>query len=110
MNTKLIISGGIIIVLALIAIPAYIFCDVRLHGPQVVRVNQRCNQIVRDRKLIGQNLETVVAALGEPTSVYTYDNPGSFTLNYAPHPSFPFAKFQAHFTDSRLTGTEMFDD
>ena len=110
MKTKRTIRGGIILVLAVIAMPVYIFCDVRFHGPQVVRFNQRCNKIVQDLNLIGQSPETIKAALGKPTSVYTYDKVGSFTLNYAPHPSFPFAKFQAHFTDGILTSTEMFDD
>ena len=89
---------------------AYVICDVRFHGPQVVRFNHRCDQIVREHCLIGQPRAAVEEALGKPTSVFTYDKQGHFTLNYAPHPLFPFAVFQAHFTDYKLSNTELFDD
>ena len=110
MKRKRTILVGIIIALVALCVPAYIFWDVCYHGPQVVRFNNRCNQIVSDRQLIGQTADAVKDALGTPTSVITYDKPGSFTYNYAPHPSFPFAVFQAHFTDGKLSHTELFDD
>ena len=52
----------------------------------------------------------IETALGEPTSVFWYDEAGSFTLNYAPHPSFPGAQFQAHFNEGRLKSIELYDD
>ena len=110
MKKKRILFGVVAALLLVIAIPTYVVCDVCCHGPQVVRFNHRCNRIIEERALIGQTREAVEAALGTPTSVFTYDKPGSFTLNYAPHPSFPFAKFQAHFTDGKLKSTELFDD
>ena len=111
MKRKRTILIGIVIALAALSVPAYILWDVSYHGPQVVRFNNRCNQIVSDRHLIGQAPDAVKAALGPPTSVITYeDRAGHFTFNYAPHPSFPFAVFQAHFSDGVLNSTELFDD
>lgn len=95
----------------LVVPPIYGFFDCMFHGPQVVYFNERCERIVKTRGLIGKSPEAVVEALGEPTSVYEYgDRPGHFTLNYAPHPWFPFAKFQAHFSNGKLSSTELFDD
>lgn len=110
MKMKRIIFGTLSAVALVVGIAAYVVCDVCFHGPQVVRFNNRCNQIVKERGLIGQPREEVEGALGKPTSVFTYDKPGGFTLNYAPHPSFPFAVFQAHFTRGKLSHTELFDD
>ncbi len=62
------------------------------------------------KNLFGQLPKAVETVLGKPTSVYWYDEAGSFTLNYAPHPSFPFAKFQAHFKDGKLNTIELYDD
>ena len=97
MKKKRTIVGLIVVVVLLLAVPAYVVCDVVFRGPQVVTYNQRCERIVREQNLIGQLPKAVELALGKATSVYWYDKAGSFTLNYAPHPSFPFAKFQAHF-------------
>lgn len=94
----------------LLAVPIYVFCDVLFHGPQVVRFNERCESIIKSRGLIGQSPEAVREALGEPTSWYEYGEPGHFTFNYAPHPSLPYAKFQAHFRNGKLASTELFDD
>jgi len=110
MKKRHIIAGLIAVVLLLIAVPAYVVCDVVFHGPQVVRHNQRCELIVKEQNLIGQLPKAIEIALGEPTSVYWYDEAGSFTLNYAPHPSFPLAQFQAHFNDGRLKSIELYDD
>jgi len=110
MKKKHIIVGSIVLVLLVLAVPAYVVCDVVFRGPQVVRHNERCERIVKEQNLIGQLPKVVEAALGTPTSVYWYDEVGSFTLNYAPHPSFPFAKFQAHFKDGRLISVELYDD
>jgi hypothetical protein len=97
-------------VVCLVVPTIYGVCDVIFHGPQVVYFNERCERIVRSQGLIGKPPEIVIEALGEPTSVYDYGEPGGFTLNYAPHPWFPFAQFQAHFTNGKLSGTELFDD
>ena len=110
MKKRHVIAGLIAVVLLVLAVPAYVVCDVVFHGPQVIRHNQRCQRIVKEQNLIGQLPKAVETALGEPTSVYLYDEAGSFTLNYAPHPSFPFAKFQAHFNDGRLKSIELYDD
>ena len=110
MKKKRIIVWAVVGILLLLLVPAYVVCDVVFHGPQVVRFNQRCERIVKEKKLIGQLPEAVESALGKPTSVYSYDDPGSFTYNYAPHPSFPFAKFQAHFKDGKLKSIELYDD
>ncbi len=110
MKKKTVIWGVIAVVVLLVAVPAYIVCDVVFHGPQVVNYNQRCERVVTEQNLIGQLPKAVEAALGQPTSVYWYDEAGSFTLNYAPHPSFPFATFQAHFNNGRLNSIEMYDD
>ena len=110
MKRRSIITVALVLVVVMVATVAYVVCDVRFHGPQVVRFNHRCDQIVREHGLIGQSRTAVEKALGKPTSVFTYDKPGSFTLNYSPHPSFPFANFQAHFKDDKLSNTELFDD
>ena len=110
MKKRRVIVGLIAVVLLLVAVPAYVVCDVVFHGPQVVRHNQRCERIVTEQNLIGQLPKAVETALGKPTSVYWYDEAGSFTLNYAPHPSFPFAQFQAHFDKGRLMSIELYDD
>ena len=110
MKKKRVIVALIALVLLVIAVPAYVVCDVVFHGPQVVRYNRQCERIVKEQNLIGQLPKAVETALGNPTSVYWYDESGSFTLNYAPHPSFPFAKFQAHFTDGKLKSIELYDD
>jgi len=110
MKKKRTIVGLIVVVVLLLAVPAYVVCDVVLHGPQVVRFNQRCERIVKEQNLIGQLPKAVELALGKATSVYWYDEAGSFTLNYAPHPSFPFAKFQAHFKEGKLRSIELYDD
>ena len=104
-----IIIVGLVLVVAITTV-AYVICDVCFHGPQVVRFNNRCDQIVQEHGLVGQSLADVEKALGKPTSVFAYDKPGSFTLNHSPHPSFPFANFQAHFIDDKLSNTELFDD
>lgn len=93
----------------LVVPPIYAILDVLFRGPQVVWFNEHCERIVKSRGLIGKTAEEVKQALGEPTSVYRYREPGSFTLNYAPHPLFDGAQFQAHFTDDRLSGTELYD-
>lgn len=90
-------------------LPVYAICDVGLRGPQVILFNKRCEQVVRTQGLIGNTSDEVQAALGEPTSWYD-QGPGHFTLNYSPHPFFPGADFQAHFTDHKLVSTELFDD
>ena len=110
MKKRRVIIGVIVVILLLIAAPAYVVCDVVFHGPKVVRYNQRCERIVKEQNLIGQLPKAVEAALGKSTSVYWYDEAGSFTLNYAPHPSFPHAKFQAHFRDGKLNTIELYDD
>lgn len=94
----------------LVVPPIYGFLDCHFHGPYVVYYNERCEKIVMSQGLIGTSPESVIEALGEPTSVYKYSESGSFTFNYAPHSSVPFAKFQAHFTNGRLSSTELFDD
>jgi hypothetical protein len=98
------------LVVAVVAVPAYCLWDCVHLGPYVVRYNQRCAQLVKDRHLMGQTPAIVRAVLGQPTSIDTYEKPGNFTLNYAPYPFLPFAKFQAHFFGGKLGGTEMFDD
>ena len=110
MNGKRIVIAATVLVLGLLAWLVYVLCDVGFHGPQVVRFNEHCARIVRDQRLIGQSSDAVRKALGEPTSVYTYEEDGHFTYNYAPHPVFPFANFQAHFRDGSLSSTEMYDD
>jgi hypothetical protein len=110
MKKKRIIVWAVIVLFLLLLIPAYVVCDVVFHGPQVVRFNQQCERIVNEQNLIGQLPKAVETALGKPTSVYWYDEVGSFTLNYAPHPSFPFAKFQAHFNGGTLKSIELYDD
>lgn len=102
--------GLAIVLLVLLGTPIYIFCDVIFHGPHTVAFNRECSRIVREQNLIGQSPAVVRAALGEPTSIRTHGSPGDFTWNYAPHPSFPFAKFQAHFSAGTLRSTEAFDD
>lgn len=94
----------------LLAWAIYVFCDVRFHGPQVVRFNERCERIVQEQNLIGQTPQVVEKALGKATSVYWYDDAGCFTLNYAPHPFFPLAQFQAHFKNGKLNTIELYDD
>ena len=110
MKKKLIIAVVASLGLAVMVVPAYCLWDCMHLGPYVVRYNQRCAQLVKNRRLLGQTPDVVRAVLGQPTSVHTYEKPGNFTLNYAPYPFLPFAKFQAHFFDGKLGGTEMFDD
>lgn len=110
MKKKWIVISIAFALAALLAGPIYIFYDVRFHGPQVVKFNEQCQEIVKNQNLIGQLPSAVETALGKPTSVYTYDEANSFTYNYAPHPSFPFAKFQAHFKDGILNSIELYDD
>ncbi|MGI9241742.1 MAG: hypothetical protein ACR2RV_13150 [Verrucomicrobiales bacterium] len=110
MKKNRVVVGLIVVVFLLIALPAYVVCDVLFHSPQVVRYNQRCERLVKEQNLIGQLPKAVETALGTPTSVYWYDEEGSLTLNYAPHPSFPSAKFQAQFKEGRLKSVELYDD
>jgi flagellar basal body-associated protein FliL len=110
MKKKQVVVGLIVVIFLLIASVVYVVCDVVFHGPQIVRYNQRCERIVKEENLIGQLPKAVEAALGTPTSVYWYDEVGSFTLNYAPHPWYPYAKFQVHFNDGRLKSVELYDD
>ena len=110
MKKRHIIVGLIVVVLLVIAVPAYVVCDVVCHGPQVVRYNQNCERIVKEQDLIGQLPKAVETALGKPTSVHWYDEAGSFTLNYAPHPSFTFAQLPPHLKDRRLKSIELYDD
>ena len=97
-------------VFALLAGPVYVFCDVIFHGPQVIRFNKQCEKIVKEKNLIGKLPTAVETALGSPTSTDSYDEVGSFTYNYAPHPFFPLAKFQAHFKNGELKSIELYDD
>ena len=99
---------GVLLLWGVVA--AYVVLDVCAHGPQVVRFNERCKRIVEDQNLLGQLPKAVATALGQPTSVFWYNKEGSFSLNYAPHPSFPFAVFQAHFKNGRLSSIELYDD
>jgi hypothetical protein len=110
MKKKQIVIGLAIVALMLLAWPVYLLCDVRFHGPHVVAFNENCARIVREQGLLGQSPDAVRKALGEPTSVYTYEEDGIFTYNYVPHPIFYFAKFQAHFRDGNLSSVEMYDD
>jgi len=87
--------------------PIYGFFDGLFRGPYTVYFNERCERIVRSRGLIGKSPEAVRDALGEPTSIYVYEEEGSFTFNYAPF--FWSEQFQAHFTNGRLSSTELFD-
>jgi hypothetical protein len=102
-------ATAIAAVACLVVPPIYQIIDSLVCGPQVVWFNKRCERIVKSRGLIGKTPEEVREALGEPAFVYRYDEPGSFTFNYAAHPSFPNYNFQAHFTDGTLASTELFD-
>jgi len=64
--------------------------------------------------LVGNPESKVIQALGNPSSVWKYENiPGeklTTTYNYYPFSWYPFSKFQVHCREGVVQNTEQFDD
>ncbi len=92
--------------------PAYLVVDAFEHGPYTRAFNRRCQQIADDAHLLGRPESDVIAVLGEPTEVWTYDDHLGVqvrTFNYFPS-SFPAGVFQVHCQRGIVVGLEQLDD
>ncbi len=98
------VMGAVVILFYSIA-----FLDAFSCGPYTTWHNSTLSETADAHALVGSSENSVVAILGEPTSIDKSQDGHRTTYNYAPFPVIRGYTFQVHCADGKVVGTEMYD-
>ena len=91
--------------------PALLVVDALGHGPYSRWYNFRCQRLASQASLIGKPEGEIKQVLGEPDSIWDYEQPGGRTRTYNYAPSLAASgKFQVHCRGGLVVSLEQLDD